>query len=302
MLTRRRNLTVVTVTAALATFAAAVLLIGFNKSAEISSRAAGDRVPALTRSPLVRVAVAGDTGTGDSSEEATAEQMTEQAQADGGSYDALLLLGDLIYEDGEVDRVDDAVTQPFAALLESGTTLVPVLGNHDYVSDEQTQIMDALGRDTTWYATRTGPLRVIVLDTEQTGDPGQTAWLQETLRTPQPSGTWTVVAMHKPAYSAGQHGSDKDVQRLWAPLFDRYDVPLVLAGHDHDYQRSKPINGVTYVVSGAGAKLRPTGHDDFTAVSASTLHFVDMLVYSDRIVLRAIDQAGMLVDMFTLRR
>jgi len=71
---------------------------------------------------------------------------------------------------------------------------------------------------------------------------------------------------------------------------------------DHDYQRSKPINGVTYVVSGAGAKLRPTGHEDFTAVSASTLHFVDMLVYSDRIVLRAIDQDGTLVDMFTLRR
>lgn len=38
------------------------------------------------------------------------------------------------------------------------------------------------------------------------------------------------------------------------------------------------------------------------AVSASTLHFVDMLVYGDRIVLRAIDQDGMLVDMFTLRR
>jgi hypothetical protein len=47
---------------------------------------------------------------------------------------------------------------------------------------------------------------------------------------------------------------------------------------------------------------RPTGHEDFTAVSASTLHFVDMLVYSDRIVLRAIDQDGMVVDMFTLRR
>ena len=302
MLTRRRTLLGITISATLAAVAAAVLLIGFDRSAELPSRAAGDQVPALTRPPLLRVAVAGDTGTGDAAEEATAEQMTEQAQANGGPYDALLLLGDLIYEDGGADLVEDAVTEPFAALLENGTTLVPVLGNHDYVSDEQTQIMDALGRDTTWYATRIGQLRVIVLDTERTDDPNQTAWLHTTLGTPQPPGTWTVVAMHKPAYSAGHHGSDEEVQRLWAPLFDQYDVPLVLAGHDHDYQRSKPINGVTYVVSGAGAKLRPTGHDDFTAVSASTLHFVDMLVYSDRIVLRAIDQDGMLVDMFTLRR
>jgi hypothetical protein len=246
--------------------------------------------------------VAGDTGTGDRAEETTAEQMVDQARASGRPYDALLLLGDLIYEEGDVDRVDDAVTDPFVALLENGTTLVPVLGNHDYLSGEQTQILDALGRDTTWYATRIGPLRLIVLDTERTDDPSQTAWLQDTLGTPQPPGTWTVAAMHKPAYSAGQHGSDEEVQRLWTPLFETYDVPLVLSGHDHDYQRSKPINGVTYVVSGAGAKLRPTGHEEFTAVSVSTLHFVDMLVYGDRIVLRAIDQDGMLVDLFTLRR
>jgi hypothetical protein len=68
----------------------------------------------------------------------------------------LLLLGDLIYEDGEVDLADDAVTDPFAALLENGTTLAPVLGNHNCVSGEQTQILGALGRDTTWYATRIG--------------------------------------------------------------------------------------------------------------------------------------------------
>jgi len=299
--TKLRALIGVTISTALAALAAAVFFLGFGRSADLPSPAAGDTVPALTRPPLVRVAVAGDTGTGDSAEEATAEQMAEQAKANGGPYDALLLLGDLIYEDGQVDLVDDAVTGPFAALLENDTTLVPVLGNHDYLSDEQAQIMDALGQDTTWYVTHIGQLRVIVLDTERTDDPGQTAWLDDTLRTPQPPGTWTVVAMHKPAYSAGYHGSDEQVQQLWAPLFDQYDVPLVLAGHDHDYQRSEPIDGVTYVVSGAGAKLRRTGHDDFTAVSASTLHFVDLVVYSDRIVLRAIDQDGMLVDTFTLR-
>ena len=81
------------------------------------------------------------------------------------------------------------------------------------------------------------------------------------------------------------------------------DLPLVLAGHDHDYQRSEPVEGVTYVVSGGGgASIRPTGTADFTSVSVSTTHFLDLLVYDDRLVARAIDASGSLVDRFTLTR
>ena len=54
---------------------------------------------------------------------------------------------------------------------------------------------------------------------------------------------------------------------------------------------------------GAGAKLHPAGREeDFTAVSSSTLHYLDLLVHGDRLVGRAIDQAGCLVDTFTLPR
>lgn len=57
-----------------------------------------------------------------------------------------------------------------------------------------------------------------------------------------------------------------------------------------------------YVVSGAGAKLRPTGAQDFTVVSASMLHFLDLLVDERRLVGRAIDQSGRLVDEFAIER
>ncbi len=263
---------------------------------------AGEPAPPVTDDPLARIAVAGDTGTGDAAERATVAEMVSQADRGGGGYDAVLLLGDLVYEDGDAARVDDAVTEPFAPLLDDGVPLLPVLGNHDYESDEQTQIMAALGRDDAWYEQRVGPVRVLVLDTERTGDAAQTAWLKERLAAPQPAGTWTVVALHRPPYSAGQHGSDPRVRADWVPLFDEYDVPLVLAGHDHDYQRSDVLDGVVYVVSGAGAKLRPTGQAGFTAVSSSTLHYVDLLVYADRLVGRAIDQSGALVDVFTVPR
>ena len=264
------------------------------------STTAGDVVPPIAGSPTARLAVAGDTGTGGAGQRATVEQMVEERE--GVPYDALLLLGDMIYEDGDAQEVEEKVIEPFAPITSDGAELLPVLGNHDYMSDEQQEIMTALGRQRPWYVERIGAVQVVVLDSNRVDDPEQTQWLQETLAEPQPPSTWTVVAMHHPAYSAGHHGSDAAVQRTWVPLFTEYDVPLVLAGHDHDYQRSVPLDGVTYVVSGAGAKLRPTGREEFTAVSSSTLHHLDLLFYEDRAEARAIDHSGRMLDQFTITR
>ena len=265
------------------------------------SPVAGEVVPPIRVAPLVRLAVAGDTGTGDAAQAATVDEMLDQAQGQA-PYDALVLLGDLVYEDGDSDEVDTAVTEPFAPLTGTGTELVPVLGNHDYRSGEQAEILTDLGREAPWYVEQVGPIRIVALDSQHADDPAQRRWLEQVLALPRPRGTWTIAAMHHPAYSAGQHGSTAEVQENWVPLFTRYDVPLVLAGHDHDYQRSRSLDGVTYIVSGGGAKLRPTGAEDFTAVSASVLHYLDLLVYSHKIVGRAIDQSGKLVDLFTIRR
>lgn len=297
-----RRVWVVGAAAAVVVVVAALLLRPvLDRPEEFPSPFAGGDVPGIAGEPLARLAVAGDTGTREPEQKATAEQMAQQGR-DGTAYDALVLLGDLIYDDGDADLVEESVLQPYAPLLDDGAVLVPVLGNHDYQSDEQGQILDALGRDRSWYVEKVGPVRVVALDSERIDDARQTRWLRRVLARPQPSGTWTIAAMHRPPYSAGQHGSEQSVQDRWAPLFTEHDVALVLSGHDHDYQRSKPIDGVTYVVSGGGAKLRPTGRREFTAVSSSTLHYLDLLVYENRILGRAIDQDGSLVDRFTLVR
>jgi hypothetical protein len=103
-----------------------------------------------------------------------------------------------------------------------------------------------------------------------------------------------------PPYSGGYHGSDLTAREQFAPLFAGYGVDLVLSGHDHDYQRSSPIDGVTYVVTGAAAKLRPTDRADFTAVAWSTNSFVDLAVYDDHVELQAIDQSGRVFDVATV--
>jgi len=278
--------------------AAALLGLGLVSGTTPAPELPTNPPPAVSAATVTRIAIAGDTGTGPGSAiEATVQTMVDQGQQRG--YDGLVLLGDLIYPEGDADQARSRITDVFAPVTSSGAQLVPVLGNHDYMSDEQSAILTEVGRQRTWYVDQVGVVRILVLDTEQIDNPAQTTWLQETLASPTDA-AWTIVAMHKPAYSAGFHGSDEEIQQQWVPLFEQYEVPLVLAGHDHDYQRSKPIDGVTYVVSGGATTLRPTGHEDFTEVSTSTRHYVDLLAEGGRLTLRAIDQSGMLFDSLEL--
>ena len=112
---------------------------------------------------------------------------------------------------------------------------------------------------------------------------------------------WMIVATHHPPYSAGIIGSDLEVRRQWVPLFEKYGVDLVLSGHDHDYQRSKPINDVVYVISGAAAKVNRTAKEDFTDQAWGVRHFVDLAIWADRIELKAIDQASRVFDELTIQ-
>jgi hypothetical protein len=107
--------------------------------------------------------------------------------------------------------------------------------------------------------------------------------------------------VHHPPYSAGYQGSSKDVRAAFSPLFERYGVQLVLSGHDHDYQRSVPIGGVTYVVTGGASGTRRTGEDDFTAESFSWHHFTEVAVFADRIVVRAVNQDLRVADEATIQ-
>lgn len=248
-----------------------------------------------------RLAVAGDTGTRTAKQTATATSMEREAQRSGAPYDALILLGDMIYPDGDADLTRASVTEPFAQTLKDAV-LVPALGNHDIKSDEEDQVMRALGRDSAWFVERVGPATIISLDSNRVTDPAQLAWLRKVLAEEQGADSWIIPVMHHPAYSSGSHGSTKDVRKHWVPLFEQAGVRLVLAGHDHNYERTTPQNNITYVVSGGGAKLRKVGRSDFTAISTSTLHYTDLVVDPDRIEGRAIAQDGTVFDTFAINR
>jgi alkaline phosphatase D len=75
----------------------------------------------------------------------------------------------------------------------------------------------------------------------------QTQWLERTLADARrdPGVDMIVVFMHQCALSTSQtgNGSDLGIRRAWLPLFDHYQVDLVLAGHEHNYERSFPVRG-----------------------------------------------------------
>jgi 3',5'-cyclic AMP phosphodiesterase CpdA len=239
--------------------------------------------------------VAGDIGEGEEAEWETARAMV--VLGDDDPYDVLLLLGDNVYPDGDPDRLDATVFRPFGGVLDRGARLLAIVGNHDTAGGRSVEQIRRLGMPWLWWSATLGDVLVVGLDSSRIDDPEQLDWLERTLS--EATQPWKIVAIHESPYSAGYQGSNLDVRERFVPLFERFGVQLVLSGHDHDYQRSL-VNGVTYVVSGAGGRTRGTGEDDFTVVSYSVLHFVDLNVFEDRLVLRAVTQGGRVFDEATI--
>jgi 3',5'-cyclic AMP phosphodiesterase CpdA len=245
--------------------------------------------------PDLRIAAAGDVGEGEEAEWMTGWAMKDVGE--GGPYGALLLLGDNVYPSGDPSRLAYTVFRPFDPILSRGAELFAIPGNHD-AGHEDEQMAD-LGMPGTWWAFHLeGDVLLVGLDSNRLSDPDQRAFLENTLR--DSTEKWKIVAIHEGPYSAGYQGSNLTVRDGFAPLFSKYGVQLVLSGHDHDYQRSIPIDGVTYIVTGAGGRTRGTGEDDFTAASWSVLSYTDVAVFPDRIWIRAVTQDATAFDEVTI--
>ena len=85
---------------------------------------------------------------------------------------------------------------------------------------------------------------------------------------------WIVVCMHQVAMSSAHfNGADLGIRQQWLPLFDQYGVDLVVAGHEHHFERSFPVRGVL-----PGSSLltpAPQGSDPaLMDTSTGTVHMI----------------------------
>jgi hypothetical protein len=217
------------------------------------------------------------------------------------------MLGDVAYTSGTKTQFEENLFDVYGPLMKSIPTW-PASGNHEYETADAAAFREFFvlpenggdaGRER-WYSFDYGSAHFVVLDTEKVGDT-QAEWLDADL-----AGNdlpWTIVYFHKPPYSTGSHGSDMGVRRAFGPILEKYQVNLVLAGHDHDYERMTSQNGVNYVVSGGGGHdLRSVGVSDFTAFSETILHFVCVSVEPQALTLHALDATGKEFDQLVVAR
>ncbi|KAI7247929.1 hypothetical protein KC345_g11908, partial [Hortaea werneckii] len=158
-----------------------------------------------------------------------------------------------------------------------------------------------------------GPVHVTVLNTESNLKK-QTEWLKKDLAgTDKP---WTIVAMHRPAYGGNMYSKVED----WTEIFDKYNVDLVLQGHNHEYSRSYPLRGgkivpegnppagaaggTVYVVTNAsGAKFNEKKEDQFyhkVHFQNNKPMFAGITVSGNTLTYQAYDTDGKKLDEFIL--
>lgn len=67
---------------------------------------------------------------------------------------------------------------------------------------------------------------------------------------------WRIPFSHHPTYCAGPHHPNTAAMiEYLVPVFRRAGVRVAFAGHEHNFQVSR-VNGIDYVVSGAGGQVR----------------------------------------------
>lgn len=273
----------------------------------------------------VEVLAFGDSGWGSPAQVRLAALMEDR------SWDLALHVGDVAYDDGTEEDLTLRHFRVYAPLLAT-TPFFPVPGNHDVRTEGGAPFdrafvgPEALGRRR--YGTfRWGGVRFVGLDTSSEGarealeerSGAQYRWLGGTLAEAARDTTvrWTVLFTHYPLYShavglAG-HGPSEELREAIEPLLLEHGVDLVLAGHDHHYERSRPLREgrpvadgcgpVHLVIGGGGASryARSVAPDVHVARIRRDHHFLALTIRPDSVAGEAIGVEGRTIDAFRLR-
>ena len=253
------------------------------------------QLPGSGRGATRFLAVA-DTGSGDGNQRALGGQMAAVHRR--RPVDLVVLGGDNIYPSGDMALIEATFLKPYAELLAAGVPFHAVLGNHDIrTANGNPQVAyKPFGMKGRFYSLRRGPVEFFLLDTNGNADwQRQISWLRTVLARSQ--APWKVVVGHHPIYSSGFYGNDPHMAAKLSTLMRRHGVQLYINGHDHNYERSKPIEGITYlVVGGGGATLRPVISTAQTAKAASVFSFAEMEANPRELKLWAWDKNGCQID------
>ncbi|TCV87421.1 metallophosphoesterase [Sulfurirhabdus autotrophica] len=178
----------------------------------------------------------------------------------------VLALGDLAYPKGSNDNFSQCY-EPYWGKFKART--LPAPGNHEYLTPDASGYFEYFGEragknHTGYYSINIGQWHIVSLNSNIDSGPDsiQAKWLQNDLVNNR--NTCILAFWHHPRFSSGKHGNSIHMSTLWSILYDHH-ASIVLAGHDHHYERFAPLNkagqrdekhGIrSFVVGTGGAKL-----------------------------------------------
>ncbi len=176
----------------------------------------------------------------------------------------IALLGDIVYDNGTADEFARCFMPAWAPML---PRIRAALGHHEYANGDSdaaaARAILGLPSDA-WYSYDLGAWHVVVLNSNCAAVGGchagsrQWQWLRRELRRHRTT-LCTIAYWHHPRFSSGEHGSDVAFSAFWS-LLAAARADVVLAGHDHDYERFAPMAGIrSFVVGTGGRSLRGFG-------------------------------------------
>ena len=261
------------------------------------------------RDGSVRFAIIGDSGRGDHWQQEVADQMV--AWRARFPFTFVLMLGDNIYGTSTPHDYELKFERPYKALLDAGVVFRAAIGNHDDPAEIHYKPFNMGGRR--YYTFRenerrlsglTGAgVRFFVLDS-RSFDPLQLEWLRQQLA--ESSTARKICYFHHPLYTSGRYRAGARALRLvLEPILVEGDVDVVLAGHEHLYERLIPQHGISYFTSGGAGSLRK-GDLLPSTVHASGFdqdyHFMLMEVTGNELYFQAISRTGLTVDAGVITR
>ena len=245
----------------------------------------------------VRLAIIGDSGTGEKAQYETAGEMAKLHEA--FPFDFVLMMGDNIYGSQTAVDFERKFELPYGPLLDAGIKFYACLGNHDSPNDRNYKPFNMDGKR--YYSFKKGDAEFFALDSNYM-DPEQLDWIRKQLGSS--TATWKICFFHHPLYSAGRaHGSDVDLRKVLEPIFEEDGVSAVFSGHDHLYERTKPQNGIYYFVVGCSGELRPGNLKPSPQVAKgfdSDRAFELVEIAGDQLYFQTIARSGETVDSGTL--
>jgi 3',5'-cyclic AMP phosphodiesterase CpdA len=269
---------------------------------EAPQAAAASIVTLPNQSGSLKFTVLGDFGTAEPPEYELAAQMVKFWA--GFKVDFVVTVGDNLYGAERPQDFKSKFEDPYKPMLDAGVKFYAALGNHDARAQRYYKPFNMDGK--LYYSLKAPKqsVRFFMLDSTYPV-PEQIVWLEKELK--GSNDDWKIVVFHHPIYSSGgRHGSDLKLRETLEPLFIKYNVSVVLTGHDHFYERIKPQHGIAHFVVGCGGQLAVGDIDKNSTITAKGFDtdraFLAIEISGDKMYFNAISREGRVVDSGTIER